>query len=183
MTRWRLRVGIGATALLMAVTTAVPAQAATLSLSDATGDAVPAVDITRLTIVNATAAVTVRARVPELTPRRTASSAVALRVRAPGAATVDYVVLTRRTTSGLTTALWKAPFASELPKAPTPCPGLSVRWVRDSRVVATVPAACLATNRMVRAGLYLERRDATAPRHTDWAPGRYAVLSPSVPRG
>jgi hypothetical protein len=170
-------------AFVMVAAMAAPANAASLALSDPRGDAVAAVDITRLTVVNGTSTVTVRGRVPEFKPGRTASSAVALRVREPGTAATNYVVLTRHTPTGLSTALWKAPFASELPKDPTPCPGLSVRWVRDSRVVAMVPSACLSTTEKVQAGLYLERRAATTARHGDWAPGRYASLSPWVPRG
>jgi hypothetical protein len=183
MTRRWTRVGVGAAALLMVGTTALPAHAATLSVSDAKGDAVAVVDITRLTVVNRDGGVVVRGRVPELAPRRVAESIVALRVREPGKAADNYVVVTRRTASGLVTNLWEAPFASEGPEEPTPCPGLAVRWVRDSRVAASVPASCLSTNRAVQAGLYLERRGATEPRHTDWAPGRYASLSPWVPRG
>jgi hypothetical protein len=167
----------------MVAALAAPANAATLAVSDAKGDAVPAVDITRLTVVNGASTVTVRGRVPEFKPRRTANSVVALRVREPGVAATNYVVLTRRTATGLSTALWKAPFASELPKDPTPCPGLSVQWVRNSRFVAMVPSACLTTTQQLKAGLYLERRAATTARHGDWAPGRYASLSPWVPRG
>jgi hypothetical protein len=152
-------------------------------VSDPKGDAVAAVDITRLTVVNSTSTVTVRARVPEFKPGRTAGSALALRVREPGTAATNYVVLTRRTASGVSTTLWEAPFASELPDDPTPCPGLSVQWVRDSRVVVKVPSACLSTTQKVQAGLYLERRAATTARHADWAPSRFAVLSPWVPRG
>jgi hypothetical protein len=173
----------GACALAVVATAAAPANAAMLTVSDRIGDAVPAVDITRLTVVNETGAVTVRGRVPDLRPRRVGESIVALRVREPSQAADDYVVVTRRTATGLSTKLWEAPFASEGPEQPTPCPGLTVRWERQSRVVATVPASCLSTNRTVQAGLYLERRGATEPRQTDWAPGRYASLSPWVPRG
>jgi hypothetical protein len=174
---------VGVSGLALLATAVVPASAATLSVSDPRDDAAAAVDITRLTVVNGTSTVTVRARVPELKPGRVGQSIVALRVREPGTAAANYVVITRRTASGVTTTLWKAPFASERPEDPTPCPGLSVRWVRDSRVVAQVPATCLETNRRMQAGVYLERRDATALRHADWAPGRFAVLSPWVPRG
>jgi hypothetical protein len=180
--RFVVGVVVAATA---AAAVATPAAAATLSLPDEKGDAVPAVDITRLVIRNDPGFVRVRAVIPQLKPARVAETIAALRVRGPGEQAANYVVITERTTAGRQTTLWRAPFASEVPpgEKPIACPGLTVRWIKSSRAVVTVPSSCLATTARVKAGFYIERVDAQRARHTDWAPGRYASLSPWVPRG
>lgn len=171
--------------LLATVALAPPAAAARLAIPDARGDAVRAVDITRLVIRNDSDVLRLRAVIPELKPRRVAETIAALRVRGPGEPAADYVVVTERTAEGRQTTLWRAPFASEVPPGEEPivCPDLTVRWMKSRRVVVTVPSACLPTTARVRAGLYIERVNAQRAQQTDWAPGRYASLSRWVAQG
>lgn len=185
---WRVskRALVGALVVLLLGTTIAPsATAAKASLPDARGDAVRAVDITRLVVNNRPAKVRVTARVPRFKPGRTDLVNVVVRVRSKDVSPTEYTLITERDGSSIRTTLWKVPFATGIPPSeqPVPCPQLKVRWVKNERAIAVIPRSCLVTTEKVRAGVYIQRRNATRARHTDWAPGSYARLGAVVPRG
>lgn len=173
------------TVLVAGVTLALPAAAARLSVPDDRGDAVRPVDMTRLVVNNSDSSVRVKARVPHFRPARTELVYVVLRVRAKNVPATDYTLITSRAGGTVSGDLWEVPFASEFPPGaePVECPDLTVRWVRDRAAVAVIPRSCLVTTAKVRAGVLVERQDASRPRHSDWAPGPFASLSSTVRRG